>query len=198
MTVVKDRNETNEQWIAAQARRELRKNRNRPLPVALDSELEETELRELAHAIADRPELWQHHLDHRPEQRTYTRVLHNDNVEAYVICWMDGHDTGFHDHDVSRGAMAVITGEVHEDRLAIGGTPLTKQLVGGQSVTFGAADIHRVRHAGEAPAVTIHVYSPPIRQMGQYEFEEGGTLKRFARASDEELKPAGTEVRAVA
>jgi hypothetical protein len=34
--------------------------------------------------------------------------------------------------------------------------------------------------------------------MGQYEFEEGGTLKRYARAADEELKPAGSEIRAVA
>jgi hypothetical protein len=71
-------------------------------------------------------------------------------------------------------------------------------MAGGQATTFDAAAIHRVQHAGAGPAVTIHVYSPPIRQMGQYEFEEGGTLKRYARAADEELKPAGSEIRAVA
>jgi predicted metal-dependent enzyme (double-stranded beta helix superfamily) len=186
------------QKTIADARREFAKQRKRPLPVALDRELETDEMRELALAISERPELWQDHLHHDPEQRTYTRILHNDNVEAYVICWLDGHDTGFHDHDVSSGALAVVQGQVYEDRLTIGGAPLTKLMAGGQSVIFDAAAIHRVRHAGAGPAVTIHVYSPPIRQMGQYEFEEGGTLKRFARASDEELKPAGSEVRAVA
>jgi predicted metal-dependent enzyme (double-stranded beta helix superfamily) len=188
----------NPQKLVADVRREFSRQRKRPLPVALDHELGDAELRELALEISERPELWQHHLHHDPEQRTYTRILHNDNVEAYVICWLDGHDTGYHDHDVSSGALAVVQGQVREDRLTIGGPPLTKLMAGGQSVTFDAAAIHRVRHAGTGPAVTIHVYSPPIRQMGQYEFEEGGTLKRFARASDEELKPAGTEVRAVA
>jgi quercetin dioxygenase-like cupin family protein len=182
----------------AEARREIARQRKRPLPVALDRELDNQELRELATAISERPELWQHLLNHDPEQRTYTRILHNDNVEAYVICWLEGHDTGYHDHDVSSGALAVIDGQIREDRLTIGGPPLTKLMAGGQSTTFDAAAIHRVQHAGNGPAVTIHVYSPPIRQMGQYEFEEGGTLRRYARASDEELKPSGSEVRAVA
>lgn len=188
----------NLQQVQAEARREFARQRKRPLPVALDRDLAEPELRTLADAIAERPELWQHHLNHDPEQRTYTRILHNDNVEAYVICWLEGHDTGYHDHDVSAGALAVVQGQIREDRLRIGGSPLTKVLAGGQATTFDAAAIHRVRHAGHGPAVTIHVYSPPIRQMGQYEFEEGGTLRRFARASDEELKAAGESVRAVA
>jgi quercetin dioxygenase-like cupin family protein len=188
----------NSQKIVADVRREFSRQRKRPLPVTLDHELDNTELRELALAISERPELWQNHLHHDPEQRVYTRILHNDNVEAYVICWLEGHDTGYHDHDVSGGAVAVVDGQIREDRLTIGGPPLTKLLAGGQSTTFDAAAIHRVQHAGHGPAVTIHVYSPPIRQMGQYEFEEGGTLRRYARASDEELKPAGSEVRAVA
>jgi predicted metal-dependent enzyme (double-stranded beta helix superfamily) len=188
----------NPQKVVADVRREFSRQRKRPLPVALDHELDNAELRELALAISERPELWQHHLRHDPEQRVYTRILHNDNVEAYVICWLEGHDTGYHDHDVSSGAVAVVDGQIREDRLTIGGPPLTKLMAGGQATTFDAAAIHRVQHAGAGPAVTIHVYSPPIRQMGQYEFEEGGTLKRYARAADEELKPAGSEIRAVA
>jgi quercetin dioxygenase-like cupin family protein len=107
---------------------------------------------------------------------------------------MDGHDTGFHDHDISSGALAVIQGSVREDRLAIGGDPETKVLAAGQSVSFSSAAIHRVRHEGDTPAITIHTYSPPIQQMGQYEFEPGGTLKRHARGSGEELKPVGEEL----
>lgn len=179
----------NPQWTRARVRRALAEARKRPLPVTLDHQLDASELRELANAIAERPELWQHLVEFDPDQRTYSHVLRNDDVEVYLICWMEGHDTGFHDHDISAGALAVIQGEVREDRLAIGGSPHAKQLGVGQSLTFTASDIHRVTHAGEGPAVTVHVYSPPIRQMGQYEFEDGGTLKRHPRGSGEELAP---------
>jgi predicted metal-dependent enzyme (double-stranded beta helix superfamily) len=178
-----------QQLAVAEVRRNLARARKRPLPVSLDRELDETELLELAHALAERPELWQHLKVHDPETRTYAHVMQNDHLEAYLICWMDGHDTGFHDHDISRGALAVVQGEVREDRLTIGGPPSSRLLARGQSVTFGAADIHRVQHSGDAPAVTLHVYSPPIRQMGQYEIEPGGTLKRHPRGSGDELAP---------
>jgi quercetin dioxygenase-like cupin family protein len=180
------------QFAVAEARRSLAKARKRPLPAPLNRELEESELLELASSIAERPELWQHLRKHDPEQRTYGRILQNDNVEVYLICWMQDHDTGFHDHDISRGALAVVEGEVREDRLAVGGPPHTHVLATGQATTFGAADIHRVVHSGAAPAVTVHAYSPPIRQMGVYEFEPGGTLKRHPQANDQELKPVAT------
>lgn len=183
----------NEQWQRARRRRELASARKRPLPVTLDHRLEDAELRELATAIAERPELWQHLVEFDPERRHYSHVLRNDDVEVYLICWMPGHDTGFHDHDISAGALAVIQGEVQEDRLRIGGPPLRKLLGAGQSAAFGASDIHRVTHAGSVPSVTVHVYSPPLRQMGQYEFEDGGTLRRHPRASGEELAPIADE-----
>ncbi|MFT4049490.1 MAG: cysteine dioxygenase family protein [Solirubrobacterales bacterium] len=155
---------------------------------AKPAELGEAELRQMAGSIADRPELWRHLVRHDPEERAWERIFRNDAVEAYVICWMDGHDTGFHDHDVSRGALAVAEGAVREERLALGGSPIGRVLGGGQSLSFGASDIHRVLHAGGRPSTTIHVYSPPIRQMGQYEIGENGVLLRHARGEDEELR----------
>jgi len=183
---------SNTQYAVAEARRSLARARKRPLPVELNRELEEHELLELANSIAERPELWQHLRNHDPEQRTYGRILQNDNVEVWLICWMQDHDTGFHDHDVSRGALAVVEGEVREDRLVIGGPPDTRLLGTGQVATFGAADIHRVIHSGNAPAVTVHAYSPPIRQMGAYEFVPGGALKRHPQPTDQELRPVAS------
>jgi quercetin dioxygenase-like cupin family protein len=183
---------SNSQYAVAEARRSLARARKRPLPVELSRELDEHELLELANSIAERPELWQHLRRHDPEQRTYGKILQNDNVEVYLICWMQDHDTGFHDHDVSSGALAVVEGEVREDRLVIGGPPVTHLLGPGQATTFDASDIHRVVHSGTAPAVTVHAYSPPIRQMGAYEFEPGGTLKRHPQSTDQELKPVTT------
>ena len=62
-----------------------------------------------------------------PSQRVYEELLSDEHVTAWLICWMDDHDTGFHDHDVSAGAVAVVGGRVREERLAIGGEPRAAQ-----------------------------------------------------------------------
>ena len=102
---------------------------------------------------------------------------------------MDDHDTGFHDHDLSRGAVAVVQGEVAEDRLALGGLPVTRTFGAGEAFHFSAADIHRVRHTGERPAVTIHAYSPPLWRMGAYEILESGELRRHSLSSCDRSAP---------
>ena len=102
---------------------------------------------------------------------------------------MDDHDTGFHDHDVSAGAVAVVSGAVREERLAIGGPPRERTFAVGESFHFSPADIHRVRHAGADPAVTLHVYSPPLLRMGAYVIGEDGVLARHPMSYEEELRP---------
>ena len=59
----------------------------------------------------------------------------------------------------------------------------------GQIFHFSAADIHRVAHTGERPAVTLHVYSPPLRRMGAYVIESGGALLRRPIPEGQELRP---------
>ena len=44
-------------------------------------------------------------------QRCYAELLRDDDVAVWLICWMDDQDTGFHDHDVSAGAVAVVVGQ---------------------------------------------------------------------------------------
>jgi predicted metal-dependent enzyme (double-stranded beta helix superfamily) len=108
---------------------------------------------------------------------------------------MDDHDTGFHDHDLSSGAVAVVGGAVAEDRLLLGAPPVTRHFAAGEAFHFSAADIHRVRHTGAAPAVTIHAYSPPLWRMGSYEILPGGELRRHALSYAQELRPLeGDEV----
>ena len=102
---------------------------------------------------------------------------------------MDDHDTGFHDHDVSAGAVAVVGGRVREERLAIDGPTRDRVFGPGESFHFSAADIHRVRHAGGGPAVTLHVYSPPLLRMGAYVVGEDGVLERHTVEPEEELRP---------
>jgi len=103
---------------------------------------------------------------------------------------MNDHDTGYHDHDLSSGAVAVTAGCVREERLVLGGAPRARTVAAGESFTFGAADIHRVSHAGAEPAVTLHAYSPPLWRMGSYAVAPDGTLRRESISYAEELRPA--------
>jgi predicted metal-dependent enzyme (double-stranded beta helix superfamily) len=153
------------------------------------------ELIAVVRRLAAQPERWAHLVEHDPERRVYEELLRNDELAVWLICWMDDHDTGFHDHDLSSGAVAVVEGEVAEDRLVLGGAPVTRRFARGEAFDFSASDIHRVRHAGSAPAVTIHAYSPPLWRMGSYEILPGGELRRHALSYAEELRPlAGADL----
>jgi hypothetical protein len=159
----------------------------RPHGRDLDSE----ELKAFVGELADRPELWIDLVRHDATQRMYEELFGDEHLTAWLICWMDEHDTGFHDHDVSAGAVAVVSGAVREERLAIDGAPRERVFAAGESFHFSAADIHRVRHAGADPAVTLHVYSPPLLRMGAYVIGEGGVLARHAMSYHEELRELG-------
>jgi hypothetical protein len=149
----------------------------------------ELELEALVREIAADRDGWEHLVRHSREQREYVELRRDDDVAVWLICWMDEHDTGFHDHDLSSGAVAVADGAVAEDRLALGGPPVTRVAGAGESFHFTAADIHRVRHVGDQPAVTIHAYSPPLWRMGAYEILDGGQLRRHSLSYAEELRP---------
>ena len=130
-----------------------------------------------------------HRVHHDPQQRTYEQLLRDEHLDVWLICWSHDHDTGFHDHDGSSGAVAVVEGAVREERLRLGSTPIERVARAGQSFTFSAADIHRVRHEAGRPAITIHAYSPPLWRMGSYEVAEGGALRRHSISYAEELRP---------
>jgi predicted metal-dependent enzyme (double-stranded beta helix superfamily) len=147
------------------------------------------ELQTFAQELAARPELWIDLVKHDATQRVYEELLSDQHLTAWLICWMEDHDTGYHDHDVSAGAVAVIGGRVREERLAIDHPSRNRVFSAGQSFHFSPADIHRVRHAGADPAVTLHVYSPPLLRMGAYVVGSDGVLERHSVASTEELRP---------
>lgn len=159
------------------------------IPRPLDRVLERPELEELVLGVAERPDLWRHHVRHDPEARIYEELHRDDHLGIWLICWMKDHDTGFHDHDISSGALAVVEGLVREERLGVSGIARDELISPGGSVHFGAADIHRVTHGGGGPAVTIHAYSPPLWRMGAYEVTDGGQLLRHSVSYAEELRP---------
>src|SRR5205085_5028730 len=55
------------------------------------------ELVAFVRGLAERPESWAHLVEHDREARTYSELVRTDDVAAWLICWMDDHDTGFHE-----------------------------------------------------------------------------------------------------
>jgi predicted metal-dependent enzyme (double-stranded beta helix superfamily) len=147
------------------------------------------ELKGLVTGLAADPERWSALVRHDPAQRVFEPVLDLPEVEAWLICWMPGQDTGFHDHDVSSGAVTVISGSVVEERLHVGAETSSAVYGPGETFDFGPSDIHRVTHTGYAATVTLHAYSPRLRRMGAYAVTREGALQRHPLAYGEELRP---------
>jgi mannose-6-phosphate isomerase-like protein (cupin superfamily) len=138
--------------------------------------------------LAATPERWEQHVRHSDDMRVYELIWDDEDVNAWIICWSHDQDTGFHDHDQSGAAVAVISGEVQEDRLRVGGSASSRRVQGGSTFVVPPTAIHRVLHAGDRPAVTIHAYSPPLTRTGAYRVGPDGALERESLSFEEELR----------
>ena len=130
--------------------------------------------------LAASPADWIARVRLNPAGRWYERIHLDDSHEVWVISWLPGHATGFHDHGGSGGAFAVVYGTLMERRVAgaaTAGQVLAKQVGAGGSRAFGPRYIHDVCNAAAAVAVSVHAYSPPLPQMTRYDLTPGGLVK---------------------
>jgi predicted metal-dependent enzyme (double-stranded beta helix superfamily) len=155
----------------------------------LQRDLDAGELRELVSRIAADPAQWRPLVRGDTAQRHFEQLWRDDHVDVWVITWASGNDTGFHDHDVSHGAVAVVQGELIEERLVVGGPPRQLRRRLGEIFDFDASHVHRMRHDTAELGVSVHAYSPPLWRMGAYEVDADGTLRRRSISSAEELRP---------
>jgi Cysteine dioxygenase type I len=147
------------------------------------------QLASLATALAQEPRLWRAHVRHDPESRHFVQLYRDANVDVWLICWLDAQDTGYHDHDLSSGAVHVVEGTLYEDyfhRDENGWIDVrTRTRAAGSVFDFDGASIHGMRHAGGPGATSLHVYSPALWRMGYYEPGEGGVRRVSITYADE-------------
>ena len=151
-------------------------------------DLDRDELLELATSIARDPTLWSEHVAFSDSERHYVSLHRDTHVDVWVLCWTPANDTGWHDHDISSGAVAVTQGALVEHNLTVG-VPLARTDVhAGFAYSFGSEHIHRL--TGRDPgSVSIHAYSPPLWRMGQYILAANGVLRRTSVSYADELRP---------
>ena len=149
-----------------------------PIPGAVLGE----RLEELANIVSlfASSEGWIEKVRLRSEGRWYERQYHGPDYDIWVISWLPGQSTGFHDHGASSGAFVVATGILEEHRPGV----RTRVIHPGKPRAFGPDYAHDVRNASLAPAISIHAYSPPLSEMNEYELD-GSQLVPRERASGE-------------
>lgn len=106
----------------------------------------------------------------------------DDDSVAWLNVLRARRDTGFHDHDGSAAGVHVLAGAVTNEGLPVGGARRVRRYRAGDSFWVSGTGIHRMDH--EAGAVTVHVYSPPLRAIGYYEIVDG-LLQRTPGPPDE-------------
>lgn len=147
------------------------------------------ELEEVARGIAARPELWRPLAPVDRERRRYELLYEDDRMDAWVLSWMPGQATGFHDHYISSVGLCMAQGSVREDQMRYGIPHLERHLRPGDSRRGDPSYIHRVQYEDGEPAVTIHVYSPRLDWVGQYRLGEDGIVRREPSPGRNELRP---------
>ncbi|MFD7904479.1 cysteine dioxygenase [Kitasatospora sp. NPDC057904] len=120
-------------------------------------------VREIA---ADRTR-WEHLVRYDALTRWYARLETGPGYEVWLLSWLPGQSSGFHDHGASSGVMTVVQGELVERSLTHAGEGARALRPGGQRV-FSSGYLHEVVNGALEPAVSIHLYSPGLTEMNQY------------------------------
>ncbi|WP_371518597.1 cysteine dioxygenase family protein [Kitasatospora sp. NBC_01300] len=111
--------------------------------------------------------------------RWYARLETGPGYEVWLLSWLPGQSSGFHDHGESSGVMTVVQGELIERSLTRAGEKVRTLRAGGMGVppaggwgrVFSSGYLHEVVNGTLEPAVSIHLYTPGLTEMNQY----GGT-----------------------
>ena len=120
------------------------------------------------------------------DSRTYARNLVRGCpvYELLVICWEAGQASPIHDHQGQRCWMAVLDGTIEETLYSesAGRGPLVRGPIrryGPGSVAFITDEmgLHEIRSAG-GPAVSLHLYSRPIRECRIFDRATGEVTER--------------------
>jgi predicted metal-dependent enzyme (double-stranded beta helix superfamily) len=132
-------------------------------------------LGQLVREIVAAEQSWRSIVLFSAERRWYRRLVLADDHEIWLLSWLPGQHTGFHDHGEARGAFAVAQGELRETLARPGRNHVRNRCASAGSVTtFGAQHLHNVSNAATVPAISVHAYSPPLTAMRRYEMTAAG------------------------
>jgi rhodanese-related sulfurtransferase len=118
------------------------------------------------------------------EDRIAVRLVGEETYEAWLIGWPPGHRTSPHDHGGSTAAIVVVEGVLEEVTFGAD-APTSRRLEAGapSGVTLEREVVHDVGNPASVPAVSVHVYSPPLSAMTFY--DESGLPEAVLAVAEE-------------
>ena len=119
--------------------------------------------------------------------RAYALLYEDERMEMWVLSWLPNHSTGFHDHGESTSASASRRGRSSSSSFASPNHRARRRWPSAIRGRPGATTSIASSGRPETPALSVHVYSPPLRVVGQYRYDESGTLRRARQAGRDEL-----------
>ncbi|MCW2804691.1 MAG: putative cysteine dioxygenase [Propionibacteriaceae bacterium] len=138
---------------------------------------------QIATQLAAQQVLWEPLIAYDPVSRYYARLAAEPQFEAWLLTWVPGQGTDWHDHGGSAGAFITLRGTLTEQHARVDRDaapviePQARELVTGSLRAFGTKHLHKVTNNGLEPAVSLHVYSPALVEMNRYE-PRGARLER--------------------
>ena len=137
------------------------------------------ELEIVALAVAKRPELFEDLIATNGKSSWWLLLHRAANFEVKVLTWDCDVASDWHDHGGSSGAIAVTQGALYERHRAADHVNVIARCYGtGQYTSFGPDYVHDVVLQSDEPAVSIHVYSPPLSGLTFYDETPYGFVAR--------------------
>lgn len=151
-----------------------------PAPLAdladIDRQLHAPDLMEVSRRVVTSGR-WRDYVTLNDDYRDYRLVFENAYIDVWVLSWLAGQETGFHDHEISEVGICVAQGAIREHHMHVGRPDTSHVMHPGDAQEGPLGYIHRVQHASGHPAVSVHAYSPPLAWVGQYREVDGRMIR---------------------
>ncbi len=102
--------------------------------------------------------------------RCWTKLSEDERHDAWLIAWGRNSGLAAHDHGLSHATVYVLTGSLIErHRTGSDHSPWTVRLLrAGSSIAVPGGRVHEVHNPYRDTALSVHVYSPPLRVMNTH------------------------------
>ena len=135
-------------------------------------------MKQIARAIASRPGAWAHLVRMDPDSRWHQRLLSAADHDVWLEAWLPGQATGWHDHAGASGVLVVARGELEERVSVLNGVfTQVRHIPEGAARRMRRREVHNLTNVSLAPAVSVHVYSPPLGATRSYEIGAMGLMR---------------------
>lgn len=113
------------------------------------------------------------------DQYARNKISETEWYEMVCLCWKPGQGTPIHNHRHSSCAFLIVEGIADETLFALdaegklNGESDFSKLERGRIGASWDADIHQMGNQTDQDLISLHIYSPPLKQMMVYSRETG-------------------------